>query len=149
MTAQPSKFNQGSYDMNDEKAKEIFVALLKREGYTDIDTTENYSCDIRTKDKEGNSVHFEVEMKNSVDFTTAETFKYPLVNFLARKEKYHKEKPFHYIIIGNNGYAIHCKSEDIFKPEYKEKLYVKTSQREGEDEFFRVPKSKVNFFKVV
>jgi hypothetical protein len=149
MATRPGKFNQDSYDENDPKAKEIFVALLEREGYTDIDTAETFSHDIKAKDKEGNVIYFEVEMKNSVDFTTVETFRYRLVNFLARKEKYHQEHPFHYIIIGNNGYAIHCKSEDIFKPEYKEKLFVNTSHRKGEDEFFRVPKNKVNFFKVI
>jgi hypothetical protein len=79
-------------------------------------------------------------MKSKRPWTSREDFPFPSVSFLSRKEKW-KEHHFWYVIIcKETKAAIFCNSDIIFKENYKQKLYIKTNDRTGLDNFYRVPK---------
>jgi DNA gyrase/topoisomerase IV subunit A len=135
----PRQFNQKSYDDNDKVAKDLMINFLQKKGHVITQSEETYSTDIIT-----NKGKYEVEI-SSKDFTTRESFPYPMVNFLGRKEKY---GDMYYVIISkNHQYALVAAAKDIFKPENKTVVYCNT-QRQGLDEVYQLPSAQVKFFKL-
>ena len=142
------KFIQSSYDHNDKYAKDLFINYITKKGHTIINDEENYEHDIITK-KENIKYYFELETKSKYPFTTRESFKFNSVSFLGRKKRLHLKNKFYYIIIcRETKFALSCNSEDIFKEEYIQNLYINTSDRKGQDQMYRVQKDKCIFFKI-
>ena len=140
MSYKARKFVQESYNENNLLAKQILVAYLSNKNHVIKPETfeENYGVDIVTE-WNGKQYLFEVEMKHGYDFTSKENFPFKTVSFCGRKDKW-KKLNYEYCIINKNNYAaIFCNSENIFKEEYREKLYINTEHRQGEDMFYRVP----------
>jgi len=136
------KFVQESYDANDALAKEMLINFLEKKGHTIISHEEDFGVDISTE-KEGELWWFEAEMKCGRPWTDRDDFQFDTVSFLGRKIKWND---FYYCIIcKETGAAIMAHSEEIFKKEYKEKIYINTQHRKGNDVFYRVPKEKCIF----
>tara|TARA_R110000868_G_scaffold95085_2_gene261800 strand:- start:836 stop:1291 length:456 start_codon:yes stop_codon:yes gene_type:complete len=145
--AHPSEFVQSSYDKNNEFAIDIIENYLIGKGYTIIPKAEDYGIDMIVE-KDGERLLFEVEVKTGRKFTTKRTFPFDTVSFLGRKSKW-VDTPFWYAIVcKETEYALFAHSSVIFKDEYKEVSYVGTSDRDGLDEFYRVPKELCYFGKV-
>tara|TARA_R110000803_G_scaffold176227_1_gene238706 strand:- start:91 stop:540 length:450 start_codon:yes stop_codon:yes gene_type:complete len=142
------KFSQGSYDHSDKYAKDLFINYICKKGHTIVSEEENYDHDIITE-KDDIKYYFELETKSRYPFTSRETFKFNSVSFLGRKKRLHLKNRFHYIIIcRETEFALTCDSEDIFKDEYIENLFVNTLNRNGKDQMYRVPKEKCIFFNI-
>lgn len=140
-------FNKKSYDKNDSPAKERLIRFLTKKGHTNISSEETMGMDI-TSEYNGKKFNFEVENKNSLMFTTRESFKYPTVSFCGRKDRLKKYSDFFYYIIicPRTDWALSCRSYNIFHKKYEEELYISTEDREGMDLFYRVPKEDCFFF---
>jgi hypothetical protein len=135
----PRQFNQKSYDDNDKVAKDLMINFLQKKGHIITQSEETYGTDIIT-----NKGKYEVEM-SSKEFTTRESFPYPMVNFLGRKEKY---GDMYYVIISKNKqYALVAAAKDIFKQENRTVVFCNTI-RQGLDEVYQLPKNQVKFFKL-
>jgi hypothetical protein len=149
MGFEAGKFSQKSYDQNDSYAKKLFKKfLIEKRGHKIISDKENYDHDI-ISEKNGETYYFELEMKRNYPFTTRESFQFPTVSFLARKERLHRKKPFNYIVICyETNYFISCDSNKIYKNEYIEDRNLQHRVRKGHDKFFRVPKSECYFKKL-
>lgn len=133
------KFSQESYNKNDAIGKELLLAFLRSKGHKSSENRDIYGIDIITE-KDGKIYYWEVEMKSKRPWTCKEDFPFDSVSFLQRKEKW-KDTPFWYVIIcKETKAAIICSSNIIFNKNYKEKLYIKTQDRKGFDNFYRVPK---------
>ena len=142
------KFNQQSYDENDNWAKVLFSKHLKSEGYKVLPIVEDFGIDLLAE-KEEQIFYFELEVKTRYPFTTVDTFKFDTVSFLARKKKMHNKQPFVYVIIcRETEWALMCNSSEIFKDEYEEFVTINTSRRKGVDKMYRVPKDKCKFFQL-
>ena len=142
------KFVQASYDRNDEWGKEVLVRWLKRHGgrFNIIEKDkEDYKVDVLAFDTKADKlVGFEVEVKHKYPFTDAESFKFDTVSFLGRKKKY---GDFWYVIVcGETEALLLCHSLEIYKEEYREIKTIATNERNGLDEFYRVPKEKCLFY---
>lgn len=136
----PRKFNQQSYEENDKIAKDLMIDFLTKRGHVIEQDEETYSTDIIT-----NKGKYEVEMSGK-EFTNEESFPYPNVNFLGRKEKYGND--FHYVIISKNRtHALVAAAQDIFQKDNKVVVYCNTN-RNGYDEVYQLPKDRVKFFKL-
>jgi hypothetical protein len=133
------RFNQKSFDDNDAIGKELLMAFLRSKGHNISENSDKYAVDL-VSDKNGKSYYWEVEMKSQRPWTNREDFPFLSVSFLSRKEKW-KEQHFWYVIIcKETKAAIFCNSDIIFNENYKQKLYIKTNDRTGLDNFYRVPK---------
>ena len=55
------RFNKASYIQNDARAKDALIIYLNSEGYTDIESQENFYFDIHSKNKDTVEL-FEVEI---------------------------------------------------------------------------------------
>lgn len=133
------RFNQESFDTNDAMGKELLMVFLRSKGHNISVNCDKYAVDLVSTMNEKDYL-WEVEIKIKRPWTTKEDFPFPSVSFLGRKEKW-KDTNFWYIIICNETHAaIFCHSSVIFREQYKEKLYIKTHDRQGRDNFFRVPK---------
>jgi len=142
------KFVQASYDRNDDWGKEILVRWLKSYGsrFTILDKEkEDYKVDIVVLDNKADKLmSFEVEVKHGYPFTDEESFKFDSVSFLGRKKKY---GDFWYAIVCAETEAILiAHSYEIYKEEYREIKTIATTERNGLDEFYRVPKDKCIFY---
>lgn len=134
------RFNEKSFEMNDAMGKEMLMAFLRSKGHSISENSDKYSVDL-VSEKDGIQYYWEVEMKSQRPWTSIEDFPFPSVSFLGRKEKW-KDKHFWYVIIcTETKAAIFCKSDIIFNEKYKQKLYIKTNDRKGFDNFYRVPKN--------
>jgi hypothetical protein len=141
----PREFNYQTYLSTDEKAKEIIVKYLTKNGFVITEDKETYGTDIWAT-KDGIVQGFEVEI-SSLDFDKT-NFQYDNVSFLARKEKYRTKGEFNYIIISSNHqYALTASSQDIFNKENYMTKYAGNG-RDGVDEFYQLPKNQVKFFKI-
>ena len=148
MGFEAGKFNQASYDENDNWAKTIFVKHLIRNGYKVLSTKEDFGVDL-TAEKDNKLYYFELEVKTRYPFTSRDTFQFDTVSFLARKKRLHEQNPFIYVIIcKETEYALCCESQDVFKDGYEEFVTINTTRRKGLDKMYRVPKDKVKFFKL-
>ncbi len=115
------------------------MAFLRSKGHNISENSDKYAVDL-VSDKNGKSYYWEVEMKSQRPWTNREDFPFLSVSFLSRKEKW-KEQHFWYVIIcKETKAAIFCNSDIIFNENYKQKLYIKTNDRTGLDNFYRVPK---------
>lgn len=142
------KFVQECYDRSDKLGREILEKYLINNGWEIVSNEENFLHDIIAK-KDGKIEYFEVELKNKYVFTNRQSFKFPTVSFLGRKKKLHQKNPFYYIIIcSDTNWALSIHSSDLFKEKYRQKLYINTENRKGEDIFYRVPKDQCKFFKL-
>ncbi len=142
------KFVQASYDRNDDWGKEVLLRWLKSYGtrFTIIDKDkEDYKVDIVVLDTKADKLmSFEVEVKHGYPFTDEESFKFDSVSFLGRKKKY---GDFWYAIVCAETEAILiAHSYEIYKEEYREIKTIATTERNGLDEFYRVPKDKCIFY---
>jgi hypothetical protein len=142
------KFVQASYDRNDDWGKEVLVRWLEMHGsrFNIIEKEkEDYKVDILALDTKADKlVSFEVEVKHGYPFTDAESFKFDTVSFLGRKKKY---GDFWYVIVcGETEALLLCHSLEIYKEEYREIKTIATNERNGLDEFYRVPKEKCLFY---
>lgn len=148
MEYEARKFNKKSYDNSDKYAKDLFLSYILKKGHVIINEEEDYNHDIITE-KNNIKHYFELEIKTGYSFTTKDTFKFKTVSFLGRKKRLHLKNKFNYIIIcKETSWALTCKSEDIFKDEYIENLYINTNDRKGNDQMYRVPIDKCLFFKI-
>jgi hypothetical protein len=140
------KFVQESYDRNDEWGKSIVLRWLST--YEDRfhviqKQGEDYGVDIQVNAGE-NVISFEVEVKHGYPFTSADTFPFDSVSFLGRKRKFGK---FWYVVVCAETEAICiCHSDEIYQEKYREIKTIATSERNGLDEFYRVPKDKCSFY---
>lgn len=143
------KFVEKSYKLNDAWGRAKIVSFLRAKGLTVKDKEkEDYGVDIEAIDKYGNTTYFEVEVKTNYPFTCEKDYPFKTVSFLARKKKW-AAKGFWYIIIcRETEHFLICHSDKIFRYEYREKLFINTSDRSGMDYFYRVPKNKCKFFKL-
>jgi hypothetical protein len=133
------KFNQQSFDDNDATGKELLMSFLRSKGHNISENCDKYAVDL-VSEKDGKGYYWEVEMKSKRPWTNREDFPFSSVSFLSRKEKW-KEQHFWYVIIcKETKAAIFCNADIIFKENYKQKLYIKTKDRTGLDNFYRVPK---------
>jgi hypothetical protein len=135
------KFSNVSYKENDLKAKQMLITFLHNQGHTIKKESyqEDYDVDIVTE-KDGETMYFEVEMKHKYKFHNRDTFPFPTVSFLGRKEKW-KDKKFWYVIIcDETKAAVFCDAQTIFRDEHIEQLHIQTEHRQGMDLFYRVPK---------
>lgn len=142
------KFVQASYDRNDDWGKEVLLRWLKSYGsrFTILDKEkEDYKVDIVVLDTKADKLmSFEVEVKHGYPFTDEESFKFDSVSFLGRKKKY---GDFWYAIVCAETEAILiAHSYEIYKEEYREIKTIATNERNGLDEFYRVPKDKCIFY---
>ncbi len=140
------KFNENTYKKYDNFAKEKIIAYLKKRGHIILNKEENYNHDLITY-KNNVKYYFELEVKIGYPFTSKDDYKFKTVSFLGRKKRLHELFPFYYFIICNEtNCVLFCKSEDIFKDEFIEKLNVNSKDRKGNDEMYRVPIDKCSFF---
>ena len=142
------KFNQQSYDANDWYAKKLFVEFITSQGHQVGDYSETYNHDLITT-KNNFTYYFEVEVKRNYPFTTRESYKFETVSFLGRKKRLHLIQPFYYVIIcKETEWFVMCESDIIFNEEYIEELTINTKDRKGQDQMYRVPKEKCNFYNI-
>jgi hypothetical protein len=136
------KFNQESFNENDEEAKRLLIAFLKSKGHNISNNCDKYGIDLFSE-RDGIEYNWEVEMKVKRPWTSKDTFQFDSVSFLDRKKKWDN---FWYVVIcKETKAAIICHSSVIFHNDYKQKVYINTAQRKGTDYFFRVPKEKCIF----
>jgi hypothetical protein len=136
------KFNQESFNENDEEAKKLLIAFLKSKGHNISNNCDKYGIDLFSE-KGGIEYKWEVEMKVKRPWTSKDTFQFDSVSFLDRKKKWDN---FWYVIICKETLAaIICHSSVIFHDDYKQKVYINNADRKGTDYFFRVPKEKCIF----
>jgi hypothetical protein len=133
------KFNQESFDENDGIGRQLLTAFLKKKCHNVLNNSDKYGIDL-VSEKDGVEYKWEVEMKSRRPWTCMGDFAFKSVSFLNRKAKW-KDTQFWYVIIcSETRAALFCRSDIVFDEQYKEKLYINTSQRKGTDEFYRVPK---------
>ena len=133
------KFNQKSFDENDGIGRELLTAFLSKRCHNVSNNSDKYGIDL-VSEKDGVDYKWEVEMKSRRPWTCMGDFAFKSVSFLNRKAKW-KDTQFWYVIIcSETRAALFCRSDIVFDEQYKEKLYINTGQRKGEDEFYRVPK---------
>jgi hypothetical protein len=142
------KFVQASYDRNDEWGRNVLVQWLQ--SFADrfeivTKDKEDYKVDVLTYDnKNKKQIAFEVEVKHNYPFTDEESFKFDTVSFLGRKKKF---GDFYYVIVCAETEALLMAHSDvIYREEYREIKTIATNERNGLDEFYRVPKSKCLFY---
>lgn len=136
------KFNQELFDTSDEEGKGLLIAFLEKKGHIISQNSDKYGIDLFSE-KDGKTYNWEVEMKSRRPWTSMADFPFESVSFLKRKSKWDN---FWYVIIcRETRAAIVCHSSVIFDEDYKEKIYIKTSYRNGSDNFYRVPKEKCIF----
>jgi hypothetical protein len=142
------KFNQNSYDTNDDYAKQKFISFIRKRGHDVVKDKENYDHDIITE-KDGVRYYFELEVKRNYPFKTRDTYIFDTVSFLGRKKRLHDNHPFYYIIICiETEWAVCCDSNRIFKDNYIENIEINTQDRNGNDQMFRVPREECLFFNI-
>ena len=133
------RFNQKSFDDNDNLGRTLLIDYLVKKGHEVYENEDIYGIDLYSY-KDDKEYWWEVEMKSRRPWTCKKDFPFSSVSFLNRKGKW-KDKSFWYVIIcKETNAAIFCQSNIIFDENYKEKLYINTQDRKGSDNFFRVPK---------
>jgi hypothetical protein len=142
------KFNQESYDCYDKMIKDLWIDFIKSKGFTITKSEEDYEVDIKAE-KNGFEYCFEVESKSTYPFYDEESFPFDSVSFAGRKKRLADKNSFWYVIINHKTEtAIVCHSDVIFNDEYIETININTNQRQGLDQFYRVPKHKCRFIKI-
>ena len=141
-------FSRNSYNENDEYAKKKISEFLIGRGHKVLQDEENYSHDLITE-KDESIFYFEFEVKRDYPFTGREDYKFNSVSFLGRKIRLHNIQPYYYLILCyETDSVVYCHSSDIFKDEYRETLTLNKYNRKGNDEMYRVPIDKCDFFDI-
>ena len=138
------KFVKESYDENDSFGKEIMIEVLKARGYNVLEKPEDFGIDL-VAERSGVVEFFEVEVKHNYPWTSREDFPFDTVSFLGRKKKWEEDNFWYCIICAETKAIIIANSKGIYKDEYAEIRNISTSQRNGKDKFYRVPKDKCWF----
>ena len=140
----PSKFVRASYDKNNNSGISRFIPYLKKKGFSVPYKEEDYNVDVIAY-KNGVEYRFEIEIKDK-EFTTVDTYPFRTVSFLGRKEKFHNEQQFWYVLISpRTNWFLFCNSSKIYRKEYIETIHIDTLYRKGDDKFYRVPKELCEF----
>jgi len=151
MATPAGKFNKESYNKNNSYGIQLFVKHLESLGHTILkdDSTEDYGVDIKSI-RDGKEFHFEIEMSNRQTFTSSADYPFGNVSFLARKKKMCESGThFEYVVICNNtNHFYSMNSSAIFQPQYFQSQTISTPDRQGYDEFYRVPKNLAYFNKL-
>ena len=148
MKFQARKFNQESYDYFDKRIKDLWIDFIKDYGFVVTKSDEDYSVDIEAE-RNGYKFYFEVESKSTYSFHDKESFPFDTVSFAGRKKRLADKFFFWYVIINDKTKtAIICDSKTIYNEDYTETININTNQRQGLDEFYRVPKDKCKFIKL-
>lgn len=143
----PGRFIKEEYDKENDWAISIVSSFLIERGYTIIDKAEDYGVDIHAH-KGDKHLFIEAEVKKRYPWENRETFKFDTVSFLGRKKKWASGQGFWYFIVcRENKNIIFAHSSNIYKKDNREKIYVSTNQRRGEDLFYRLNKEEVWFAK--
>jgi hypothetical protein len=143
------KFSQESYNKYNDSTINKVITHLESLGYKIIRRDETFSHDLIIQKADGPEVYVEVEASAAWEFTTRDTYKYPNVNFLGRKQKMHIEHPFMYIIVCvKTDWALACDSNVIYNTGRRKEIHVNSQFKKGSDEVFYLPKDKVSFFKL-
>lgn len=140
-------FRQDSYNSNNDWAIKKVIKYLKNKGYKcEFREVEDFDIDVICY-KDNIKYRVEVEVKNTY-FEDEKSYPFDTVSFLKRKQKYANESIFYYFLLcRKNDSFLYCDSDTIYKKEYYVKTSVNTTQRYGEDEFYRVPKYLCKFRK--
>jgi hypothetical protein len=138
-------FRKDSYDANNDIAISKVIKYLESKGMRcEYKDEEDFDIDLICY-KGKKKYRVEVEVKNTY-FENEETYPFETVSFLKRKKKYANDGIFYYFLLSKQCESfLFCKSNIIYKDEYYEKCNVNTSQRYGNDEFYRVPKHLCEF----
>jgi hypothetical protein len=138
-------FRKDSYDLNNDSAISKVQKYLEDNGFTvEEKEVEDYDIDV-IANKDGLEYRIEVEVKNTY-FEDEETYPFDTVSFLGRKKKYSDPGMFYYFLLSTKHNSfLYCESDIIYKEKHKETATVNTSQRYGEDLFYRVPKELCKF----
>ena len=137
------KFVQSSYDENDAFGRNLLINWLrKQEWVREVNSEEDYGVDITIISTSNIIWAFEAEVKTNYPWTNQESFRFNTVSFLGRKKKW-EHQGFYYALICKETTAM-CiaHSSIIYREEYVEELKIQTSDRSGNDLFYRVPKEK-------
>ena len=149
------RFNKASYIQNDARAKDALIIYLNSEGYTDIESQENFYFDIHSKNKDTVEL-FEVEIKNQWKDNWNPTW--TEIRIPQRKirliDKWEKEYPateFTFVVLNYN-----CKQGWFIPAKIVKKSKVdtiKNSRRIGEphlkEPFFHIPMESATLKKIV
>lgn len=146
MIYEARRFVRSSYERSDSPLKQMLSDFLVERGHTILHSEEDSAHDIVTE-MGGRAYYFEVEAKATYLFTNKDSFPFDTVSFLGRKYKLHMLHPFQYIIVcPTTGWALSCYSSQIFKEDHRVLLSIRSHERQGLDEFYRVPKQECIFF---
>ena len=149
------RFNKAYYIQNDARAKDALIIYLNSEGYTDIESQENFYFDIHSKNKDTVEL-FEVEIKNQWKDNWNPTW--TEIRIPQRKirliDKWEKEYPateFTFVVLNYNckqGWFIPAKIVKESKVDT-----IKNSRRIGEphlkEPFFHIPMESATLKKIV
>lgn len=145
---QARKFSKESYEIYDKMIKDVVCSFIQKMGGVIEKIEEDYDFDIEASFR-NKKYYFEVEAKSKYRFTDRDSFPFATVSFTGRKLRLHIKNPFWYVIVNyKDMVAIFCHSNNIYKNEYKEALYIDSQHRSGADEFYRVPKEYCKFIKI-
>lgn len=138
-------FRKDSYDLNNDSAISKVQKYLQDNGFDVEDKAiEDYDIDVIAY-KDGVKYRIEVEVKNTY-FEDEGTYPFDTVSFLGRKKKYSNPGMFYYFLLSTKHNSfLYCESDIIYQEKHKETATVNTSQRYGEDLFYRVPKELCKF----
>lgn len=139
------KFSRASYDANNQWGIDQLSSFIVSKGFEIIPKRgEDYGIDIAAI-RAGEIVYLEAEVKTNYPWTCREDFKFPTVSFLARKKKWDHVTFWYVVICRETGAFVMCKSDDIFKEEYRTVKHINTQHRKGIDVTYNVPKEKCIF----
>ena len=136
-------FRKSDYDKYDQHGKDMATEYLIGRGFEIVDKEEDFRIDI-VATKNGKEYRIEIGVLDTIEFTDEDSFKYPFVQFFARKKKQITDGHFHYMIIcKKTGWFLCCNSEEIYKDKYYKRFYDK--RRGGYSEVYAVPKELCTF----
>ena len=139
------RFNKASYIQNDARAKDALIIYLNSEGYTDIESQENFYFDIHSKNKDTVEL-FEVEIKNQWKDNWNPTWteiRIPQrkMRLITNWETEHPESEFTFVVLNYNCKQAWFIPADIVKESKVDT--IKNSRRVGEphlkEPFFHIP----------
>ncbi len=145
----PEKFVPSSYHRSDSWAIEAVKTHLMAQGYSIYEKhKEDFGPDILAS-LDGTIELFECETKTGYSFTGMEDFRFDTVSFLGRKKKWADLGFWYLIVCRETGAYVQCHSSEIFQPQYLSTLQLDSQERKGDDSFYRVPKTKCTWGKLL
>lgn len=145
MITPPSKFRRDSYNDSNQLGINLITGFLRRRGFDVPKRPEDYMVDIHAY-KNNIKYLIEAEVRRGLNFTSANSFPFDTVSFLARKKKYESNQSFWYFLVcRETEYCLFANSKDIFQERYKVLKKINTSRRSGIDAVYHVPIDKCEF----